>query len=212
MQKIKNILVGFFVSFIGSIPLGYLNVVGFEVYQKFGLTETTYYLLGVISIELLVIYLTLFFANRLMQSKKMLQYIEFFSVIFMFIIAYVFYASSSTEMNQQNTFNDLFKNPRYSVGLLLSCFNFIQIPFWLGWNLFLLNNNYIEISKSRKYFYIIGTLLGTFFGMLTLIFALDFMVNETDFFAKYLMRIIIPSVFAVLGFYQAYKYYKKYFR
>lgn len=212
MQKLKNIGVGFLVSFIGSIPLGYLNVVGFEVYRKFGLIETIYYLIGVISIELVVIYLTLLFANQLLQSKKLLQYIEFFSIVFMFIIAYVFYASSSSDSNQYKIMGHLFSNPLFFVGLLLSCFNFIQIPFWLGWNLFLLNNNHIEISNSRKYFYVFGTLLGTFFGMLSLILSLDFVVTKTDFFANYLMKIIIPTVFIILGFFQAFNYYKKYLR
>ncbi|MBA4154104.1 hypothetical protein [Flavobacterium sp.] len=211
MQKLKNIGVGFLISFIGSIPLGYLNVVGFEVYRKFGLMDTIYYLLGVISVELVVIYLTLLFANQLLQSKKLLQYIAFFSILFMFLIAYVFYSSASSESDQHEVIDSLFTNPPFLVGLLLSCFNFIQIPFWLGWNLFLLNNQHIEISNSRKYFYILGTLLGTFFGMLALILSLDFVVNQTDFFAKYLLKIIIPSVFVILGFFQGYKYYKKYF-
>ena len=212
MQKLKNIGVGFLISFIGSIPLGYLNVVGFEVYRKLGLIETIYYLIGVISVELVVIYLTLLFANKFLQSKKLLQYIEFFSIVFMFIIAYVFYSSSSAESNQYEVMGNLFSNPLFLVGLLLSCFNFIQIPFWLGWNLFLLNNNHIEISNARKYFYILGTLLGTFFGMLTLILSLDFVITKTDFFANYLMKIIIPVVFVILGGFQAFKFYRKYFR
>ena len=56
MQNLKNIFVGFLVSFIGSIPLGYLNVVGFQVYEKSGLSPTVLYLLGVIIIEFFVIY------------------------------------------------------------------------------------------------------------------------------------------------------------
>ena len=61
MVNIKNILVGFLVSFIGSIPLGYLNVIGFEIYKYQGLTTTIFYLLGVICIEFFVIYCTLIF-------------------------------------------------------------------------------------------------------------------------------------------------------
>ena len=97
MQNLKNIFVGFLVSFIGSIPLGYLNVVGYDVFKKFGLNETLFYLLGVISIEFFVIYFTLLFANQLIVNKKLLKFIEGFSVVFMFVLAFVFYASSSSE-------------------------------------------------------------------------------------------------------------------
>ena len=95
MQNLKNIFVGFIVSFIGSIPLGYLNIVGYEVYKSFGLNETIFYLLGVIIIEFIVIYLTLLFANKLNSNKKLIKFIEAFSIIFMFLLAYIFYSSAS---------------------------------------------------------------------------------------------------------------------
>lgn len=212
MQKLKNIFVGFLISFIGSIPLGYLNVVGYEVYKKFGIEETIFYLFGVISIEFLVIYFTLLFANQLIANKKLIKFIEAFSIIFMFLLAYIFYSSASKEAENQSVLEKYVDYSPFVVGLILSCLNFIQIPFWTSWNLYLLNENYIEISKSRKYFYVLGTVLGTFCGMLVLILSLDYVTNQTDFLAKYLMKIIIPLVFAGLGIFQAYKFYKKYYK
>jgi threonine/homoserine/homoserine lactone efflux protein len=212
MQKLKNIFVGFLISFIGSIPLGYLNVVGYEVYKKFGIEETIFYLFGVISIEFLVIYFTLLFANQLIANKKLIKFIEAFSIIFMFLLAYIFYSSASKEAENQLVLEKYVDYSPFVVGLILSCLNFIQIPFWTSWNLYLLNGNYIEISKSRKYFYVLGTVLGTFCGMLVLILSLDYVSNQTDFLAKYLMKIIIPLVFAGLGIFQAYKFYKKYYK
>ena len=91
MQHIKNIVVGFLVSFVGSIPLGYLNVVGFEIYSKRGLLTTVCFLLGVILIEFFVIFFTLIFANKLAANKKLTKYIEGFSIVFMFILAFIFY-------------------------------------------------------------------------------------------------------------------------
>jgi hypothetical protein len=210
MQNLKNIFVGFLVSFIGSIPLGYLNIVGYEVFKQFGLNETIFYLLGVISIECIVIYLTLIFANQLMNNKKLIQFIEGFSVIFMFLLAYIFYSSASKETTETSVLEKYIDYSPYVVGVILSCLNFIQIPFWTGWNLYLLNGNYIEISKSRKYFYVIGTLIGTFAGMLALILSLDYVTNQTDFLAKYLMKIIIPLVFVGLGLFQGFSFYRKY--
>lgn len=212
MQKLKNIFVGFLISFIGSIPLGYLNVVGYEVYKKFGIEETVFYLFGVISIEFIVIYSTLLFANQLIANKKLIKFIEAFSIIFMFLLAYIFYTSASKEAENQSVLEKYVDYSPFVVGLILSCLNFIQIPFWTSWNLYLLNGNYIEISKSRKFFYVFGTVLGTFCGMLVLILSLDYVTNQTDFLAKYLMKIIIPMVFAGLGIFQAYKFYKKYYK
>ena len=212
MQIVKNILVGFLVSFIGSIPLGYLNIVGYEVFQQFGLNETIWYLLGVISIECVVIYLTLIFANQLMNNKKLIRFIEGFSVVFMFLLAFIFYSSATKETAQTSVLEKYIDYSPYVVGVILSCLNFIQIPFWTGWNLYLLNGNYIEISKARKYFYVIGTVIGTFAGMLALILSLNYLTLQTDFLAKYLMKVIIPLVFVGLGIFQGFSFYKKYFK
>jgi hypothetical protein len=212
MQKLKNIFVGFLISFIGSVPLGYLNVVGYEVYKKFGWNETILYLLGVISIEFWVIFLTLLFAKQLMNNQKLLKYIEGFSVLFMFVLAYTFYASASSSTSNQSILEKYINYSPYVVGIVLSCLNFIQIPFWLAWNLYLLNAKYIEVSKINRYFYIFGTLVGTLSGMMVLIVSLNYVTNQTDFLSKYLMKIIIPLVFSGLGIFQGYKFYKKYFK
>lgn len=207
MQNLKNILVGFLVSFIGSIPLGYLNVVGFQLYEKSGLLPTTFYLLGIICIEFFVIYFTLIFANKLAANKKLTKFIEGFSVVFMFLLAYIFYSSGKAETD----FSTHFHYASFLLGLVLSCLNFIQIPFWTGWNLYLLNGNHIEISGSRKYVFVLGTVIGTFLGMLTLILSLHYFASNVAFLAKYLMQIIIPLVFLGFGILQAIKFWRKYF-
>lgn len=208
MQNLKNIAVGFLVSFLGSIPLGYLNVIGFEIYNKQGLQQTILYLLGVICVEFLVIYFTLIFANKLAANKKLTKYIEGFSVLFMFILAAVFYFSSNSKTNLSESFH----YAPFLLGIGFSLLNFVQIPFWTGWNLYLLNGKYIEISESRKYFYVFGTVAGTFCGMLVLILSLHYFASNVDFLSKYLMQIIIPLVFLGLGIFQGIKFYKKYYR
>lgn len=207
MLNLKNIFVGFLVSFIGSIPLGYLNVVGFQVYEKLGLTPTMLYLSGVIIIEFFVIYFTLIFAKRLAENKRLTKYIEGFSILFMFLLAYVFYSSA----NAKSEFSTTFNYTPFLLGIVLSCLNFIQIPFWTGWNLWLLNGNYIEISGVRKYGYLLGTIVGTFCGMLSLIVSLDYFSTNIDFLSKYLMKIIIPTVFLGLGIFQLFKFFRKYY-
>jgi len=210
MINLKNIAVGFLVSFIGSIPLGYLNVIGFDIYKASGIQPTVFYLLGVVCVEFLVIYVTLIFANKLAKNTKLLKFIEAFSIFFMFVLAFVFYSSSNVDQANKTLFSTTGTN-FFFVGLAYSFFNFIQIPFWLSWNLYLLNGKYIEVSNSRKYFYVFGTIIGTFCGMLVLILSLHYFASNVDFLSKYLMQIIIPLVFIGLGIFQAFKFYRKYY-
>ena len=208
MINIKNIFVGFLVSFIGSIPLGYLNVIGFDIYNKQGLQPTLLYLIGIVFVEFFVIYFTLIFVNKLAVNLRLAKYIQGFSVVFMFVLAVIFYFSSTSK-------TDFSTSVRYSpfiLGIVLSGLNFMQIPFWIGWNVYLINGNYIEVSQSRKYFYVFGTVAGTFFGMLVLILSLHYFATNVKFLAQYLMQIIIPLVFVGLGIFQAIKFYKKYWK
>ncbi|HMK06184.1 MAG TPA: hypothetical protein VK476_01555 [Flavobacterium sp.] len=211
MKMLKNIGVGFLVSFMGSVPLGYLNVIGYQVYIRNGLHDTLFFLLGVMSVEALVIYFTLISMDKLMKNKKILKWIEGFSVLFMFVIAYIFYASSNATVTQSETLNRYAAYPPYIIGIILSCFNFIQLPFWTGWNLYLLNGKHIVIEGSKKYFYVVGTIVGTFVGMMTLILCLDLITGKTGFISKYLMGTIVPLAFAGFGVYQGIKFYRKYF-
>ena len=212
MKALKNIFVGFLVSFIGSIPLGYLNVVGFEIYSKQGMKSLILFLLGVIFVEMFVIYFTLIFAKQLVNNKKLMRIIDFFAVFFLLILGYSFYANSNQTMEEQGV---LVKYTLYSpflIGVFLNGINFLQLPFWTGWNLYLMNGKYITIVNKLKLYYISGTLIGTFFGMLTLILILNTLSQNTTSFSKYVIPIIIPSFFVVLAFVQMIKVYKKYYR
>ncbi len=210
MVNLKNIGVGFLVSFLGSIPLGYLNVIGFDIYNSSGMPSTLLYLVGVICIEFCVIFLTLVFADKLRKRETLIKYIEAFSVIFMFVLGYVFYSSAGSDDANRTVFSNTFQN-FFVAGIVYSCLNFIQVPFWLSWNLYLLNGKYIEISNSRKYVYVFGTLAGTFSGMLVLILSLHYFASNVDFLSKYLMKFIIPLVFVGLGVFQGIKFYRKYY-
>jgi hypothetical protein len=212
MKILKNISVGFLVSFLGSIPLGYLNVIGFHLYAYAGMESLIPFLFGVMTVEGIVIYGTLIFANRLMQNKKLLKYIEAFSVIFMFVLAFTFHNGALHPKAQQQILEEYLKYSPYIMGALLSGFNFIQLPFWTGWNLYVLNGRYIDIIKGHKFTYIAGTLFGTFAGMMVLILSLSRLTMQTAFLANNVMLYFIPTVFAVLGVFQGIQFWRKYFR
>lgn len=207
MKWLKHIGVGFLVSFIGSLPLGYLNIVGLEIYRT-GIELTVWYLLGVASVEIFVIYFTLIFANSLMRKKKLMRFIEGFTVVFLLVLALIFYLGAGPERYGDRSHLDIPQGyTNYVLGIILSCLNFMQIPFWTGWNLYLLNKNHIDAGGSSKYFYVFGTAVGTFLGMLGFILS----VNELAlmFFTGGIME-LVAYVFLVMGIIQGWKYYRKY--
>jgi len=212
MIQLKNIFFGFIVSFLGSLPLGYLNIIGVEVFSKLGINSLVLYLLGVILVEAVVIYFTVIFANQLAENKKILKFIDFFAVFFFLLLAYLFYANSNQTAEEHNYLDDYVHYSPFLIGMVLCGLNFLQIPFWMGWNLYLMNAKSISLIKNLKIYYILGTLVGTFFGMLTAILLLDSFSQITFSFSKYIVPIVIPLFFITLAVFQTYKVFKKYFK
>lgn len=212
MKALKNIIVGIIISFLGSLPLGYLNIVGAEIFSKFGMYSLVFYLLGVIFIEAVVIYFTVIFSNQLANNKKLMKSIDFFAVFFLLLIAYLFFSYSGQTVQKQGYLEQYIQYSPFLIGFVLCGLNFLQIPFWMGWNLYLINANHIVLLGKLKFSYILGTLIGTFFGMLVAIVVLDSLSNITFSFSKYIMPIGIPLFFIALAFFQAFKVYKKYIR
>jgi len=206
LKLLRHIGIGFLVSFLGSLPLGYLNVAGLEIYRS-GIWPLLKYCGGVVTIEVVVIYLTLIFTEKLIARKKLLRLIEAFSVLFMFVLAVVFCRNAIYGGNVISVWIDAARFPAYLFGMLLSCLNFMQLPFWTGWNLYLLNKSHIEPGRQNEIPYVIGTAAGTLCGMVVFVSVL---AKVGIFFSGYLMY-IIALAFALIGVVQAWKYYRKYY-
>lgn len=212
MGAIKNSLVGFVVSFVGSVPLGYLNVIGFEIYDKWGIEKLLLYLFGVVFIEVFVVYFTLIFADKLVKNNKLMKSIDVFGVFFLLFLAFSFYSYSNQTISGHHYLEQYISYSPFLIGLLLSSLNFLQLPFWTAWNLYLINGNYITTGKKNSFYYVSGTLLGTLSGMITLVFCLNTLVGNTASFSKYIMPVVIPLFFVGLAFFQGYKVFKKYYK
>lgn len=212
MKLLKNILAGFAVSFIGSIPLGYLNVIGYQVLQESGWNDLVWYLAGVMAIEAVVIYGTLVFAARLSKNEKLMKYIELFAIFFVLGVAYYFWVSGSNGELPQHNLRKYHNIPPVFVGMMFACFNFMQLPFWTGWNIYLVNQKFISKKKKYRLPYTLGGVVGTLTGMIAFILLLRLIVSRTSFLSAYLMPVIIPAAFVLLALFQAVKFYRKYHR
>ncbi|KAF2517564.1 hypothetical protein E0W68_11395 [Flavobacterium salilacus subsp. salilacus] len=199
-------MIGFAISFIGSLPLGYLNIIGYTIFSNYGLTKLIYFLLGIITTEIVVIYFTLTFAEKISENKKLLKTIQQLSILFLFILSITITIQTLKTENTGNITNYI-NNNFYINGLLLNCLNLMQIPFWAGWSIYLMSNNLISTKKYNKIFYLISTLIGTLAGMITFIKALTKLANNITLF-KNSINYILLLTFITLLIIQVLKYYK----
>jgi arginine exporter protein ArgO len=184
--------------------LGYLNLIGYQIYTKTNFNQLTLYLIGVLCVEALVIYTTLKFSSKISMNPKWKNYISIFSFVFLLAIALLTYSSSSKNSNSLDSYTTYLSYSAFISGIILSCINVAQVPFWMSWNLYLTNENYIESKGKKSLFYVLGTISGTYFGMLTIIFSINAAKNKElispTFFSKY-----IWVIFLVLAIFQLFQ-------
>jgi len=170
------------------------------------------YILGIIIVEAFVIYFTINFAKKLAENKRIIKAINLFALFFFLLLAYLFFTNSNQTTTEQNYLENYKHYSPFFIGMILCGFNFLQIPFWLGWNLYLMNANVISLDQKLKFYYLFGILVGTFFGMLGIIYLLNSISKKILDFSKLIIPVILPLLFLLLAAFQGYRIYKKYFK
>lgn len=206
MRTVRSCLIGFLVSFAGSVPLGYLNVVGLQIYESNDFMQLLYYLCGVLLIEGTVIFLTLKLAHKLDINPYLKKKISIFSVFFLLFMALYFYLNSGSAQTKTDISNYV-TLPFFFVGIILSLLNVAQLPFWMFWNTYLMNQNYIDNGKKTVLYYLFGTVLGAFGGMIAFIFGIKEIVHYNNIHPATLSK-LFPLVFIVLAIVQLFQMYR----
>ncbi len=196
MKVPKALLAGFVISFIGSVPLGYLNLVGFSIYTQIGITDLLAFIAGVVLIEALVISGTFYFAAVLSKQQRLQFFLKLFSNLFLVAIGCsLLFSSVETQTTIANPFESYGSFQR---GVLLSSLNFFQLPFWVAWNIYVVSSKFADARRDRFSCYLGGTLLGTTVGMLTFIFCLSYL-NSASFTGTFSLKQVLGAAFLLLG-------------
>lgn len=211
MKILKNTFVGFLVSFAGSVPLGYLNIAGYEIFAYKGWSALLPYVGGVIAVEAIIIYGTLAFADLLSSKERLIRGIEIFSIVFMFTLSILFFIKTGNASDEV-FFRRYFDHSPFVIGLILSAMNFMQLPFWMAWNLYVVNNNHAKTSGNLKLFYLIGTLIGSSAGIIGISVTLDYAGRSSAYLSENIIPYLFPVVFAIIGIVQSIQFYRKYYR
>ncbi|WP_159024093.1 hypothetical protein [Formosa sp. L2A11] len=197
----KPFWLGFFISFLGSLPLSYLNVIALQLLIDKGSTNTFLFVLGIVIIEFFVMCTISRFAKWLVKQKTLLVFIDVFTILFLLGIAsYLFLTLNSTT---SFSLKDVMQF-KYAIvlGLLLNSLNVVQWPYWSGVYLYLFRTNKLAETKSANMVFIPGALLGTCSGMLTFAYVGKFIFEDNiAAFSPYL-NLFIALLFFVLGLIQ----------
>lgn len=191
--KNSPFLLGFGISLMGALPLGYINVISLQILLEQGSWATVSFISGIVFIEFFVLKAVSFGAKWLVEQKKLLLFIDVFTIVFFLGIAVYFVTNIGTDKNFSLSQLQLAQFP-FILGLLLNSLNFIQWPYWSGIYIYLFRTEKLDPRCNDNSLFIMGAMIGTLIGMLIFAHAGKYFLVEN----KIEISTYLNSIFAIL--------------
>lgn len=186
---------GLLVSFLGSLPLGTLNVAAMQISISEGIMHAVYFSLGSLLVEMIYVRISLVGVNWLRKQKKLFRYMEWIALLVVVALAVGSFIAAASPVQDKNVMlnNNIH---RFFLGLMLSAINPVQIPFWFGWSTVLFTKNILVAKNSVYNIYIVGIGLGTLLGNLIFIVGGRMAADQLNT-SQSLINWIIGGIFSV---------------
>ena len=195
MPLVKVFFWGLVVSFLGTLPLGTLNVAAMQISVQESIQNAILFSLGSLSVEMVYVRISLVGINWVRKQKKLFRWMEWLTVAIVLALAIGSFAAAMQPHHAKNVMLNNNIN-RFLLGVMLSAISPMQIPFWFGWSTVLFTKNILKPKNSFYNIYIIGIGLGTLLGNCVFIFGGKWIVQKMHG-NQNLMNWIIGGIFAV---------------
>lgn len=162
-------MTGMFISFLGTLPMGTLNISAMQISISDGYRPALLFSVGALLVEVIYVRLTLVAMGWFRQRKKMLKTMEWITLVIIIALAVSsFYAAMTPSVKS----NPILSNTihRFWLGVGMSAVNPLQIPFWFGWSTVLTTRNVLRREENQYTAYIAGIGFGTLIGHSVFIF------------------------------------------
>ncbi|MDP4282914.1 MAG: LysE family transporter [Bacteroidota bacterium] len=170
---------GMIVSFLGSLPLGTLNVAAMQISVQENVTNAIYFSLGSLLVEMIYVRVSLVGINWVRKQKKLFRWMEWITLGIVVALAIGSFIAAAQPNHAKNVMLNNNIN-RFSLGVMLSAISPMQIPFWFGWSTILFTKNILQPKNSYYNLYIVGIGLGTLLGNCVFIFGGKLIVQKLN--------------------------------
>ncbi|HEV3327038.1 MAG TPA: LysE family transporter [Puia sp.] len=177
MPAFISILSGFFISFLGGLPPGNLNVTAVRLALASGVRKAYQFSTGVVLVEIVYLYFCMHGVSRVHHYSAAVMILQWLTVFLLFLmaahclIATLWKKREEISNNQQKTKEkSKTRFTGFALGLALSAINVLQIPYWTGWITIARQNNWVGMDYTA-YLFILAAGLGTFLCLAVFILA-----------------------------------------
>ena len=195
------------ISFLGSLPLGTLNIAAMQISISDGIWQATLFSIGSLIAEMIYVRLSLVAMDWVRKREFLFKILECVTLLIVLILAASsFYAAMSPTVKQSVVLSSTL--PKIVLGFSMSAVSPAQIPFWFGWSTVLLTKKILLPINKHYNFYIVGIGLGTLIGNFVFIFGGRIVAGKLQN-SHQVMNWVIGSIFLVTAIIQIWKMSKK---
>ena len=168
-----NFITGLIVSFLGTLPLGVLNITIMDVSLKKGMSSALRFALACALVELVYSYISVQLTKTIIDFPMLRPFTEVIATITLLGMGiYYIHKQGQLAVSKQKTVSS------FSLGTMLSSLNFVAFPFWILYTTLLQSKGIVGLSQhSLIIIYVIGISMGTIAGLLPFAYASRFLVR-----------------------------------
>ncbi|MEJ7611436.1 MAG: LysE family transporter [Ferruginibacter sp.] len=205
MTKLLRIFLwGMLISFLGSLPLGTLNVAAMQIGIQEGISQALLFSLGSLLVEMIYVRISLIGIDWIRKQEKLMKVMEWVTLAIVVALAVgSFIAAAQGGTESRNPILDNNMN-RFLLGVVGCAINPVVILFWLGWSTVLFTKKILQPVNSQYNSYIVGIGIGAFAGNCVFIFGGN-LINDRVSGASDYMNWVIGGIFAFTALVQLYK-------
>lgn len=205
MPKLLSVFLwGLLISFLGSLPLGTLNIAAMQIGIQESLKHAMYFSFGSLLVEMIYVRISLVGIDWVRKQEKLMKAMEWITLAIILALAAGSFIAALKE--DEGAKNVMLQNNmhRFLLGMLMCAINPVQIPFWFGWSTVLFSKKILEPRKDHYNIYIIGIGIGTLLGNCVFIFGGKWVVQRINNSQQYL-NWFIGGVFLITAIIQLIK-------
>lgn len=208
MAKLLRIfLTGMAISFLGSLPLGTLNIAAMQISISDGVVPALKFACGSLLAEMIYVRLSLIAMDWVRKQQKIFRILEWVTLgIVVALAVSSLYAAMHPSVHKNVILSSTLH--RFFLGLFMSALSPMQIPFWFGWSTVLFTKKILEPVNSQYNSYIVGIGLGTLLGNCVFIFGGRLIGQRLDD-NQPLLHWIIGGIFTLTALIQLYRMFTK---
>lgn len=205
MPKIIEVFCwGLLISFLGSLPLGTLNIAAMQIGIQESILHAMYFSFGSLLVEMIYVRVSLVGIDWVRKQAKLMKIMEWITLFIIIALAVGSFVAAATDgVAEKNVMLNNNMN-RFVLGMMMCAINPVQIPFWFGWSAMLFSKKILQPVSSHYNSYIIGIGLGTLLGNAVFIFGGRWVVSKISGSAAYI-NWFVGAVFAITAVIQLFK-------